>query len=201
MNKKNFPFLGFFILVTLAITETALIASPQDAPPVDEALVGPLRADAYANGDASSQRIDGADFSVPVPAGFAGAALKSGDVVMTSRAARIDVKRIDVVQPSNCGARGDASAKMVRTEAWRGDGEGGCRVWMTLPRRHVIETVVNHGAHAYVVTCASKDADVVQSVCAPVIGGLHIEADLRPTASTEAVPTTVPTTSTHRSAS
>lgn len=200
MNKKSFPFLGFFILVALAITETALIASPQDASPVDAAPLGPLRVDAYG-ALASSQHIDGADFSVPVPAGFAGAALKSGDVVMTSRGARIDVKRIDLVQPSNCGARGDASAKMVRTEAWQGDGEGGCRVWMTLPRRHVIEAVVNHGAHAYVVTCASKDADVVQSVCAPVIGGLHIDAELTPTASTEAAPTTAPTTSTHRSAS
>ncbi len=188
MNNKTFPFLGFFILVALAVTETALIASPEDTLPVDHAPMGPMRGLAYPELDSMPARIDGADFSVPVLAGFTGASLTSGDVVLTSRNARIDVKRTSPVRNSDCAKRADTSAIMARTEAWRADGEGGCRVWMSLPRRHVIEVVVNHGAHAYVVTCASKNADVVQSVCAPVIGGLRIEAELTPTAevSTEA---------------
>lgn len=182
MNNTSFPFLGFFILIALAVTETALIASPKDAPPVDDAAIGPMRALAYPD-SGSTQRIDGADFSVPVLAGFTGAALKSGDIVMTSGSARIDVKRTTPVRNADCAKRVDASATMARTEAWRADGEGGCRVWMSVPRHHVIEVVVNHGAHAYVVTCASKNTDVVQDVCGPVIGGLRIAAPLTSEAS------------------
>src|SRR5688572_23390835 len=104
MNKQRFPFLAFFILVALGVTETALVASPQDAAPIDAAPIGPARLHAYPAIE-SEARVDGAGFSVPLLAGFAGAALPSGDVIMTSHNARIDVKRANVVRSSECASR------------------------------------------------------------------------------------------------
>src|SRR5688500_8367893 len=122
MNKRTLA-VPFFTLAAIALTEGVLIASPAEPPrDPDLALIGPLRADAYPFSD-TGERLHGADFSVPVLPGFVGVANERGDVVLSSRTARIDVVRRAAVDGSQCASMAHADGVIEKHgEQWRADG-------------------------------------------------------------------------------
>jgi hypothetical protein len=121
----------------------------------------------------------GFDFSVPIPPGYSPEPEKVDNgitLVKEGGGPRIFVGRGTPVDGTEADCRSLCATLpgSGRSEAWNGDGQGGCRCWNERDGIHSVGVYFNHGPLAYAVICMGDDMAALEQLCKPVVRDLDI---------------------------